>query len=447
MQKYQSSITTTTGAAIRNVPVTVLKEDGALAELFMDRAGAVPAANPLVTDSRGVFYFYAVNGRYSLRTSVDGVTITDADSVLMNDPEEIATAGPIAEAVAAAQLAAQQAQSAVEDSGIPELVSQAQNAVIDAHAALQGAQSAAQLADDAKTQSTLAKSAAENAGMGAAAAKAAAESAQASAEGARDAAKAYADSIDPVALNQAIDLKVEKVPGKGLSDNNFTNEEHLKLANIATGATKNRPDAETATAASVAQAIAGATTYETVPTVFVAPLILVVRPHERWMQWSAAIGKYVRSVFHQPCQLFFSYDNPPSIPGALPVRADSTWQQSQFPDVVARLGLSGGGTFTLIDARGEYLRVLDNGRGVDVGRQLRSAQGDAGRNLTGTAGIVIGNDTLLTGVFRRIHANPFLLPDGAWHGTSSADFDASRQWPTAAEFRTRSVAFPLWMTI
>jgi hypothetical protein len=37
MQKYKSNITSTTGAAIRNVPVTVLNEAGELASLFLDR--------------------------------------------------------------------------------------------------------------------------------------------------------------------------------------------------------------------------------------------------------------------------------------------------------------------------------------------------------------------------------------------------------------------------
>ena len=49
MQKYKSNITTTSGAAVRNVPVTVLKEDGALASLFLDRYGHVAAPNPLKT--------------------------------------------------------------------------------------------------------------------------------------------------------------------------------------------------------------------------------------------------------------------------------------------------------------------------------------------------------------------------------------------------------------
>ena len=101
MQKYKSNITTTSGAAVRNVPVTVLKEDGALASLFLDRDGHVAAPNPLKTGADGTFSFYAANGRYSLRTTVDGMTISDDDVVLLADPVELAQVGPIAEAIAA----------------------------------------------------------------------------------------------------------------------------------------------------------------------------------------------------------------------------------------------------------------------------------------------------------------------------------------------------------
>ena len=232
MQKYQSIISGTNGSVIRNVPVTVLKEDGSLAEIFLDREGQVQAPNPLVTDSRGVFYFYAVNGRYSLRTSVDGITITDADAVLLNDPEEIATAGPIADAVLRAEAAAQRAEFAVEASGIPELVGAAQNAVLDANAALQGAQSAAQLADDAKTQAASAKNAAELAQLASDTAKTGAENAQSLAELAADQARVYAESIDPAQF-------VQKEVGKDL----MTEVERDKLANIAEQATKNATDA------------------------------------------------------------------------------------------------------------------------------------------------------------------------------------------------------------
>ena len=168
MQKYKSNITTTSGAAVRGVPVLVIDEDGNNAALFLDRAGTVPAQNPLTTGPDGVFYFYAVNGRYSLRTTVDGVTITDDDVVLMMDPEEITVAGPIAEAVAAAQAAAIAAEFAVEASGIPDLVSAAQNAVVDSNNAVTQANSAANNAaisktgaDSARDDAVIAKNSAE----------------------------------------------------------------------------------------------------------------------------------------------------------------------------------------------------------------------------------------------------------------------------------------------
>ena len=170
MQKYKSNITTTSGAAVRGVPVLVIDEDGNNAALFLDRAGTVPAPNPLTTGPDGVFYFYAANGRYSLRTTVDGLTITDDDVVLMMDPEEITVAGPIAEAVAAAQAAAIAAEFAVEDSGIPDLVAAAQNAVVDSNNAVMQANSAANNAaiskigaDSARDAAVIAKNAAEDA--------------------------------------------------------------------------------------------------------------------------------------------------------------------------------------------------------------------------------------------------------------------------------------------
>ncbi|WP_313569891.1 hypothetical protein [Comamonas terrigena] len=200
MQKYKSNITSTTGAAIRNVPVTVLNEAGELASLFLDRAGAIAAPNPLVTDSSGNFYFYAVNGRYSLRTTVEGVTITDDDVVLLQDPEEITVAGPIAEAVAAVQAAARQAQDVVDSSGIPDMVAAAQNAVIDSNQALQEARGASLASAEAKLAAESAKSAAELAKGDAQTASSTANTAAQHANAAAQSAAQSAASIDPARL-------------------------------------------------------------------------------------------------------------------------------------------------------------------------------------------------------------------------------------------------------
>ncbi len=181
MQKYQSIITATNGSVIRNVPVTVLKEDGSLAEIFMDREGQVQAPNPLVTDSRGVFYFYAKNGRYSLRTSVDGITITDADAVLLNDPKEIEVGKVLMTEGERTKLA-----------GIAE---QATKNATDAA-----------LRDRSTHTGTQAIS-------------------------------------TVTGLQTALDSKVNNVAGKQLSTEDYTSGEKGKLAGIATGATANATDA------------------------------------------------------------------------------------------------------------------------------------------------------------------------------------------------------------
>lgn len=193
--------------------------------------------------------------------------------------------------------------------------------------------------------------------------------------------------------------------------------------------------------------------YSSVPTSNKGLMIVVTQPHLRVMVWNGS--QYVRAPWHQPCELFFSYDNPSSIPGALPVRADVSYQQSNYPDVVSRLGLSGVGTFTLIEARGEFVRVLDNGRGIDAGRQNRSWQRGspishddtpAGQNfsameLTGLDGSSAPDYDIWTGA----------IPFGAYaRGTASGLALAFTQITNAGFLgmaRPRNLAFPLWMTI
>ena len=177
--------------------------------------------------------------------------------------------------------------------------------------------------------------------------------------------------------------------------------------------------------------------YSSVPTSNKGLMIVVAQPHLRVMVWNGS--QYVRAPWHQPCQLFFSYDNPSSIPGALPVRADVSYQQSNYPDVVQRLGLSGSGTFSLVESRGEFLRVLDNGRAVDGGRAVGSFQ------EASTTSQYVGN-----------------FPEGSGHELNNLDgmvefkpmFSRWQVGPGthgngAAIYRTRprNVAFPLWMTI
>ncbi|EOC7029109.1 tail fiber protein [Escherichia coli] len=105
---------------------------------------------------------------------------------------------------------------------------------------------------------------------------------------------------------------------------------------------------------------------------------------------------------------------------------------------------------TLAEARGEFLRVWDDGRGIDSGRQLLSAQGDAIRNITGQffAGTSGNSQYVLSG------ANGVFSQSGMTFGPNLAGssgkgdqrsagvgFNASLQVPTATENRPRNIAF------
>lgn len=105
----------------------------------------------------------------------------------------------------------------------------------------------------------------------------------------------------------------------------------------------------------------------------------------------------------------------------------------------------GATTFALPDGRGEFFRGWDDGRGADSGRAFGSAQGDAIRNLTGAFGtyfeyINIGSSGVLgTSVYTNVPPAPGTVGTNLGQ-TMTANIDASRQVPTAAENRPRSIA-------
>ncbi|EFT2996881.1 phage tail protein [Escherichia coli] len=100
-------------------------------------------------------------------------------------------------------------------------------------------------------------------------------------------------------------------------------------------------------------------------------------------------------------------------------------------------------TNKLPDLRGEFIRGWDDGRGVDSGRTLLSAQGDAIRNITGNVGVY--SDGLLTyasGVFSLGPASSNRQNQISGTGSNAyATFDASKVVPTANENRPRNIAF------
>lgn len=107
---------------------------------------------------------------------------------------------------------------------------------------------------------------------------------------------------------------------------------------------------------------------------------------------------------------------------------------------------------TLPESRGEFLRVWDDGRGVDSGRALLSAQLDAMQNLTGNIGDAQTSVnaavkfTIASGVFsavtgtRNTIGNTTIIADTP-NNPSYVSFDASRQARTSTENRPRNIAF------
>lgn len=107
-------------------------------------------------------------------------------------------------------------------------------------------------------------------------------------------------------------------------------------------------------------------------------------------------------------------------------------------------------TFNLPDLRGEFLRGLDDGRNIDRGRRLGTAQGDAIRNITGkldgsamgSGNQVLEGKMIASGAIGTTYQQRQWSGDqGGWGEQSvSFDFDASRVVPTASENRPRNVA-------
>lgn len=111
----------------------------------------------------------------------------------------------------------------------------------------------------------------------------------------------------------------------------------------------------------------------------------------------------------------------------------------------------GATTFNLPDARGEFDRGLDLGRGVDPGRTLGSSQGDAIRNITGEAnhagvatsgGFGLINTALgsASGALKKGTLFPNSVQGLANTPGAAMAFDASLVVPTAHENRPRNLA-------
>lgn len=106
----------------------------------------------------------------------------------------------------------------------------------------------------------------------------------------------------------------------------------------------------------------------------------------------------------------------------------------------------------LPEARGEFPRIWDDGRGVDVGRALMSAQLDALQNITGAISVgdnnsVVGAIGAPTGAFTGVNdtGKVPVWASGSVAGTryAAANFNAGNVARTATETRPRNIAFNL----
>ncbi|WP_249818090.1 phage tail protein, partial [Escherichia coli] len=111
-------------------------------------------------------------------------------------------------------------------------------------------------------------------------------------------------------------------------------------------------------------------------------------------------------------------------------------------------------TNKLPDLRGEFIRGWDDGRGVDSGRTLLSAQGDAIRNITGGFGQLRVNSEInaivdvqgVSGAFYggtsvRNNINVSMTYANDRKIRQDVHFSAANVVPTANENRPRNIAF------
>lgn len=144
----------------------------------------------------------------------------------------------------------------------------------------------------------------------------------------------------------------------------------------------------------------------------------------------------------------FPVDAPP--PGFLELD-NSVKSSATYPDLSAYLGGKfnkgdeGVGNFRLPEARGEFLRGWDHGRGVDASRGVGSEQLDSLQNITGqyaaNNGVQLAAVGTVGGAFGSAATGGTQIPGGgAATGVINMLFDASRVARTSTETRPRNIA-------
>lgn len=169
----------------------------------------------------------------------------------------------------------------------------------------------------------------------------------------------------------------------------------------------------------------------------------------------AASTEFVQNVV--PPGVVFPYAGP--IPPSGWLLADgSEVSRTTYARLFAAIGTTygagnGATTFNLPDLRGEFIRGLDNARGVDAGRGLGSAQLDALQNIAGSAGFRPADGSAAGAGTGSNMSGPFSYSTKAGAGGASpvqlggtgkaADvlfFNASNVARTSTETRPRNIA-------
>lgn len=117
---------------------------------------------------------------------------------------------------------------------------------------------------------------------------------------------------------------------------------------------------------------------------------------------------------------------------------DATFSANTYP-LLAKVWPS----LKLTDCRGEFIRIADDGRGVDAGRTVLSAQGDTLQNITGEIGIVqyVGPTHEEGALYAGGSQWKTVTTDGGETVAQSIFFDASKSARTSSETRSRNIAF------
>jgi hypothetical protein len=95
MQKYQNTLVDLNGNVIAGAQVEVQTSSGAAASLYSSNGSGLLPSNYVVSDSQGVFYFYAENGRYNLLLTANQFTAEAYSDILLFDPVDAGIVSPL----------------------------------------------------------------------------------------------------------------------------------------------------------------------------------------------------------------------------------------------------------------------------------------------------------------------------------------------------------------